>query len=253
MRNKLKLKILAGFMLLLSLLIVAGAISIYEFIKLSRSFNSLIEDNYKSIEASRTMLEALERKDSGLLLTLLGQSDNGMIIIISADSAFMHAFAIAVNNVTETDEDRLIEDIKQHYDVFRSQVELATSVKSDADKMNFYHNEIYFAFLDVKHAVNELMVLNQNRMYQDASLLKEKSYRAIMPGIVAIIGAGVFSLMLSFFISKYFISPLSELSAAIRAFSRHDKQLNSNIRSEDEIKKIEMEVNNLIARLTKQE
>jgi HAMP domain-containing protein len=253
MRNKLKLKILAGFMLLLSLLIVAGVISILEFINLSRSFNALIEDNYKSIEASRTMLEALERKDSGLLLTLLDQSDDGLKIIKSADSAFMYAFSIAVNNVTENDEDKLIEVIATRYDYFKNQVELATEVKSDADKMNFYHNEIYFAFLDVKHSVNELMVLNQNRMYEDASLLKEKSYRAIMPGIVAIIGAGLFSLMLSFFISKYFISPLSELAEAIRAFSRHDKQLNTNIRSEDEIKKIELEVNNLIARLTKQE
>ena len=253
MRNKLKLKILAGFMLLVSLLIVAGAISIFEFISLSRSFNSLIEDNYKSIEASRTMLEALERKDSGLLLTLLDQSDDGQKIIKSADSAFMHAFSIAVNNVTERDEDKLLEKIDQRYDIFKNQVELATMVKSGGDKMNFYHNEIYYAFLDVKHSVNELMVLNQNRMYQDASLLKEKSYRAIMPGIVAIIGAVVFSLMLSFFISKYFISPLSELAEAIRTFSRHDKQLKTNIRSEDEIKRIEMEVNNLIARLTKQE
>ena len=53
MKKKLKLKILAGFMLIVALLIVAGTVSIIEFIKLSKSVNSLIEDNYKTIESSK--------------------------------------------------------------------------------------------------------------------------------------------------------------------------------------------------------
>jgi HAMP domain-containing protein len=72
-----------------------------------------------------------------------------------------------------------------------------------------------------------------------------------MPGIVAIVGALVFSLLLSFFISKYYITPLSSLSESIRTFTPHERQLRSNIKSEDEIKKIEVEVNNLITRLVK--
>jgi len=251
MRNKLKLKILAGFMLLLALLIVAGTISIIEFIKLSRSVNSLIEDNYMTIGASRTMLEALERKDSGVLLFLLDQNDDGREIISSADSAFHDAFIIAANNITETNEDKHLENISSLYNIFSSKVELAVSVQPNEGRINFYHSEVYFTFIDVKHAVNELMTLNQNKMYAEASLLKEKSYRAIMPGIVAIIGAGVFSLILSFFISKYYVSPLSNLADAIRKFHPNDKQLSSDLKPDDEIKKIELEVNQLIARLKK--
>jgi methyl-accepting chemotaxis protein len=238
-------------MLLLALLIVAGTISIIEFIKLSRSVNSLIEDNYKTIEASRTMLEALERKDSGVLLFLLDQNDDGMDIISSADSAFNDAFKIALSNITETNEDKYLENISSLYNIFSSKVELAVSVQATEGRMNFYHSEVYFTFIDVKHAVNELMTLNQNKMYEEASLLREKSYRAIMPGIVAIIGAGVFSLILSFFISRYYVSPLSSLAEAIRKFHPSEKQLGSDLKSDDEIKKIEVEVNHLITRLTK--
>ena len=95
------------------------------------------------------------------------------------------------------------------------------------------------------------MGLNQSSMYKEATILKDKSHRAIMPGIVAIVGSLIFSMILSFFISKYYISPLSSLSDAIRTFHPHEKQLRSNLKSEDEIKKIENEVNNLITRLVK--
>ena len=70
-----------------------------------------------------------------------------------------------------------------------------------------------------------------------------------MPGIVAIIGALIFSLILSFFISRYFISPLSEIADAIKKYDPKDKKLNINIKSDDEIKRIEEEVNNLITKL----
>ena len=104
MKKKLKLKILAGFMLIVALLIVAGTVSIIEFIKLSKSVNSLIEDNYKTIESSKRMLEALERNDSGVLLILLGEMEEGKDIIHEANISFIQAFGVAKNNITEANE-----------------------------------------------------------------------------------------------------------------------------------------------------
>ncbi len=238
-------------MLLVALLIVAGTASIIEFIKLSRSVNALIEDNYKTIEASKTMLEALERSDSGILLILLGERDDGREIIKSADLQFTNAFVIAKNNITETDEDKHIEVIERFYSNLWEKLKITLDSKNKIGDMGWYHREIYQSFLDVKHAVDELMSLNQNSMYAEATLLKEKSHRAIMPGIVAIVGALVFSLMLSFFISKYYISPLSEIAEAIKNFHPREKSIKTNIKNEDEIKKIEVEVNNLIEKLVK--
>ncbi|PKP18525.1 MAG: histidine kinase, partial [Bacteroidetes bacterium HGW-Bacteroidetes-21] len=65
---KIKFKILGGFFVIIAMLMVAGAMSIYEFTHLSNAINSLVEDNYKSIEASKNMIESLEREDSGTLL-----------------------------------------------------------------------------------------------------------------------------------------------------------------------------------------
>jgi HAMP domain-containing protein len=250
MFKKLKFKILAGFGLLIGMLILAGTVSILEFARLSRSVNSLLEDNYKTIKASKSMLEALEREDSGILLLILGQREVGQNILRSSDSLFDAAFNIARDNVTEPHEDEYIGEVSHDYSLFKSDWEhLLVDVKKEAS-MGWYNDTIHRDFLEVKNAVNELMTLNQNGMYNMASQLKEKSHRALMPGIVSIIAAVVFSLLLNFFISRYFVSPIIQLVEALQNHNIASRSLNVNIISKDEIKMLENEINGLIRRIS---
>ena len=251
MKKRIKLKILAGFMLLIALLMVAGAVSVVEFVKLSSSVNALIEDNYKTIEASKKLLESLERKDSGVLLMLLGERDEGRMIIDSANANFEFAYEIVKNNITETNEEDYIAKIDSLSATFNANVSEVLNNNIAIGDMVWYQRELYQSFSKVKHAVDDLMMLNQSSMYEEATMLKNKSHRAVMPGIIAIVGALVFSLILSFFISKYFVAPLSNLAEAIRSFHPRENYLKSSIKSEDEIKRIEDEVNALIVRLKK--
>lgn len=237
--------------MLVALLMAAGAVSTIEFLKLSRSVTALIDDNYKTIEASKSMIEALEREDSGILLVLLGEVETGRDIVHTADSLFLASFKIAKNNITEENEDAHIYRIDSLYKEFKSKWRLPINSMQNQVQISIYHKDIHKSFLNVKNAVNDLMTLNQRSMFEEATMLKEKSHRAIMPGIVAIIGGLVFSLLLSFFISKYFVSPISEIAEAVRSFNLKDKALRTSIKSDDEIKKLETEINNLIARLTK--
>ena len=118
------------------------------------------------------------------------------------------------------------------------------------ETINWYNDIIHRSFLEVKYDINELMTLNQNGMYSIASLLKEKSHRALMPGIVTIIAALVFSLLLNFFISRYFVSPIVQLVEAIKNYNPPGKSLDVDIRSKDEIKVLENEIGALIRRIS---
>jgi HAMP domain-containing protein len=251
MKKSLKLKILAGFMMLVALLMAAGVVSTIEFIKLSSSVTALIDDNYKTIEASKSMLEALEREDSGILLILLDEVDSGREILKAADSLFLVSFNVAKDNITEENEDTYIHRIDSLYRVFKSKWQHPITHQQGQNGIGTYHNEIHASFVNVKSEVNNLMSLNQQSMFAEVTMLKGKSHRAIMPGIVAILGGLVFSLLLSFFISKYFVSPISEIAEAVKSFNARDKAIRTNIRSNDELKKLETEINGLIIRLTK--
>jgi methyl-accepting chemotaxis protein len=252
MKNNLKYKILASFMLLVSLLVVAGTASIIEFIRLSKTVTALLDDNYKTIESSKTMVESLERIDSGLLLFILGEKNESLEILSSADINFNDAFEIAKNNITEDNEHRYIENISDKYNLFKSKWNECINNKEYHEDINWYHMEIHQPFIEAKEAVISLMSLNQNSMYNQASILKDKSHRAIMPGIVAIVGAVIFLLMLNFFINRHYVSPLTKLADAIKDFGAGDKYIRTNINSKYELKKLETEINNLIIKLRNQ-
>ncbi|MCF8373843.1 MAG: MCP four helix bundle domain-containing protein [Bacteroidales bacterium] len=245
-KRKLKYKLLSGFVLLILMLVVAGVISIIEFTKLSNSVNALIEDNYKTIEASKSMIEALEREDSGVLLLLLGEWDQGREIISAADSSFNKAFEAALQNLTEPHEDEYVQKIGDSYAAFKQAWQKPIVDTDKQGNITWYRNTIHQSFLTTKKNVNALMSLNQESMHAEASRLKDKSHRAIMPGIVTIIAALLFSVMLNFFISRYLVTPILELTEAVKNYKFVNSSLQLNIKSEDEIKTLEMEINKLI-------
>jgi HAMP domain-containing protein len=250
MRNSLKYKILGGFLILVLMLAAAGAVSIYEFNRLARSVDALIDDNYKTIEACKRMLGALEREDSGVLTLLLGNGDEGRRIIASADSAFLDALHLASNNLTELGEDSIVAEIQSGYNIYKENWLRTILPNPLGEKVSWYSDTLHLAFLAVRHDVDALMTLNQTSMYQEASALKEKSKRAIMPGIVAIISALVFSLLLNFFISKFFVAPLNTLARAVKNFQpSSDKHFSANIDTYAEIRHLEKAIGQLIDRV----
>ncbi|MFO7977276.1 MAG: MCP four helix bundle domain-containing protein [Bacteroidales bacterium] len=248
--KKLKYKIFASFMLLVALLAVAGAISILEFNRLSQSVHGLIDDNYKSIEASKTMLDALEREDSAILLLMLGERTEGRSILQSADQSFLRALEVARNNLTEDNEARYIEAIEEQYALYKVQWKNPIVDTEKQNNISWYKNQVHVAFSDTKSAINALMALNQMTMYQQAADVRERSQRAMMPGIISILSALVFSLLLNFFISRYFVKPITDLSKAVNNLHEGDMELRSNIKSNDEIKGLERAINNLLSRVT---
>lgn len=238
-------------MLLTAMLAAAGIISIIEFRWLSFSVHGLIQDNYKSIEASKTMIQALEREDSGILLLMLGEWEEGRNIINSADSIFLTALETASNNLTEPDEEKYIGRIEDSYAGYKAMWRRPIVDTDKEGDISWYKNKIHQAFIETRTAVEELMTLNQTSMYYEASELRDKSKRAIMPGIVSIIAALIFSIVLNFFITRYFVHPISELAEAINNYKEGEMRIRSNITSNDEIKYLEKAVNDLIQRSEK--
>ena len=246
---KIRFKILAGFVLLITMLFIAGSMSIYEFLRISKLVNTLIEDNYKTIEASKSMMEALEREDSGILLLLIGKWKEGRQIIHSADSLFNSAFNIAKNNITENNEDRYIEKIGTSYLDFKKKWEPPIVGTNKERDINWYFIELHSNFLLVKSEVNALMALNQDSMHEEASKMKEQAHRAIMPGIVAIISALIFLVIFNFFISKYYVKPIKDLIHSLKKCNSQTQNFNAGISTNDELKELEKEIQNLIYRI----
>jgi len=245
----LRLKILSGFVILTIMLFLAGVWSIHELTTIGMSVQGLLDDNYRSIDAAKTMVEALEREDSGVLLLLSGKWEEGRAIMDSADDLFEHGFTIARNNLTIPGERSYVDEIQKKYERYRALwIKPIVGTAREAN-LNWYFQEVHRSFLEVKTAVGKLMALNDRAMYGTASDLKNRAYRAIMPGIVAILSALIFTLIFNYFVNFYVISPIIRITRGIQRFLEAAEPLDIRVETKDELAHLASSIQDLVARL----
>ena len=234
-------------MLLVLMLLLAGLMSIWELRKMNNSFSDVIDNNYQSIEHALKVIYALEREDSGILMFYLGDREAGVRVINSGDSTIAKSMIEIKKNATEPGEEGVIKNIELEYRTYFALLDSVISNKIRSDEVVYQHLDSQF--LKTKTEVNYLMELNQTGMYSKASEMRNRLYQTMMPGIVSIILAIVFALLLNFFISRYFVEPLHKLISSIQSYKPPLPNLNVDIKSEDEMRTIQMEINNLIRRM----
>ncbi len=248
MNLSVRVKILISFLLLVAMLIAAGVLAIYEFRRLSYSVNEIIENNYKTIVAAEEMRDALEREDSGILLLMLGNFDEGRKNLARADSVFLESLAVASRNITEPGEKEIIDRIATGYSLFSQHWKRPIVDTERQGNLLWYTNDVHPYFLQVKSDLEKLLEINQESMYRIIADMHEKAKRAIMPGIIAIGGALVFLYLLNFFIKTFLVLPIINLLEKIRTMRAGTNPFRANPRSKDEIVNLESEISKLIDR-----
>lgn len=229
------------------MLAVAGAYSIYELTSISTSVQKLLDDNYKSINAAKQMMEALEREDSGILLLLSGKWKEGRTTIFDAHRNFEKAFDIASHNVTIPGEKDLVDKINAQYQTYRSSWDRPIVGTEYESNPNWYLEKAHRDFTEVKTTVEKLMALNDSAMYQTASTLKNRAHRAVMPGIVAILTALVFTVIFNFFVNLYVVNPILSIIKAIKNFLQSGEPIKLRIDTSDELHELGASIVNLTA------
>lgn len=230
------------------MLVIAGLMSIWELSKMNNSFRGVIENNYQSIEHALNVIRALERKDSGILMVFLGDKEEGVKLINSADSSISKSMVIIKKNVTEPGEERVIKNIELQYKTYFALLDSAITNKINIEEV--VYRSLHNQFIKTKTEVDFLMELNQTGMYSKAREMHERLHQTMMSGIVSIILAIIFALLLNFFISRYFVGPLHKLIFAIQSYKPPLPNLNVDISSEDELRTLQNEINNLIRRIS---
>ncbi|MFO8113303.1 MAG: MCP four helix bundle domain-containing protein [Desulfosalsimonadaceae bacterium] len=244
---KIRIKIMLGFLILAFMLALAGAISIYELRTVGSSVQALLDDNYRSIAAAKKMTEALEREDSGMLLLLSGKWKEGRETIRTADSKFQEALETAANNLTIEGEKAYVEKIRDAYKKYSRLWDQPIVGTPREGNLGWYLEDAQPSFKTVKKTVQDLMTINDHAMYETASNLKQRAHRAVMPGVIAILSALVFTLLFNYFVNIYIVNPILSLIQSINNFLNSGKPVSVKIESNDELADLAASVTNLAA------
>lgn len=242
-----RIKILAGFLVLAVMLAIAGGWTIYELRTVGTSVQNILDENYSSIHAAKGMKEALEREDSAVLLLMLGKWDEGRAILHTADSTFNSKLRFISSNATVPGEAEHLQDIHRHYAVYKKLWERPIVDTNREGNITWYFGDVHTAFLKTKASLNNLINLNNEQMYETASMLENSSSRAILPGIVAILAALLFTAIFMYMTNYYIVNPIILITNRINKFKERRTPFDVHIETHDEIASLAEAIEHLCA------
>jgi signal transduction histidine kinase len=232
----LRQKISLGFGGLLIIILVIGVQSILNLSKLGESIDVILKENYRSVIACQQMKEALERIDSGLLFTLLGDGRQGEELILKNEGVFEKALQVELNTITlpgEGEKAALLKDLYGRY------VAALDKVKNPAEpapvRREAYFSNLLPLFGQIKATADEILQMNQQNM-NDANNQARENASSAQQRMYLLLGLGTLvAVMLILFARRWILRPVQRLIRSADEIRRGNLDLVVSVDSHDEI------------------
>jgi methyl-accepting chemotaxis protein len=235
----LRYKLLAGFFLINAMLIVAGAMSIFELTQMRSKTVSIIDGNYKALHRLNLMIKSVEKEDKAVLMLILGQWKTGRAMIKKADSSFNKNYNIALRNVSGNS---ALAGIGKQYAKLKNIWEFPIVDTKKEGNINWYYTSFLPAFQNTIEQIEQAMEISQQKLHNESKQLLEDSHRASMPGIVAINSAILMSFLMYFFTTRFFSKPVEDILKGLKSYNETGKSFSVTINTNDEINELAKEI-----------
>ncbi len=234
-------------MILGSMLFISGAISIFELTKLGRSIKGMIFDNYRSIDYSRNMLDALEKQQTALLLFANGNSEDAILKFAEGERFFLSNLDSASHNFSLPDEKVFIDSITISFGHFTQKA--SSLLQSGGFTLQAILTDVSPLAQEAGRHVKNLITINQQGLFNSAAFLETSAQRASIPGLIVIITSIIFTFIFTYLVHHYFVSPIIRLTKGINDYVRFRKPFDVPLETKDEFHSLKESIVNLIALL----
>lgn len=238
---KLKRKILLGYGLALSLVILVGVWGIANLRRLGKASEAILQENYRSILAARNTIDALERQDSAVLLYLLENQIQGRQQFRQNEIEFLKWLGQAEGNITIPGEAAILERIERQYEEYLEAFALLQQQSNPTTED--YYNTIVPIFENVKEACIELRLINQETMEAASEEAQEISEQAIWSMVAAGTTAAGFGLAFSLLLTSRIVNPLTAMTRATSKIAAGEYDIALKVKSQDELGILAREIN----------
>ena len=196
----------------------------------------ILKENYRSVIACQQMKEALERIDSGLLFTLLGDGHQGDELILNNGGVFEKALQVELNNITlpgEGEKAAHIKDLDGRYAAALDKVKDSTE-PAPARRQAYFANLLPM-FGQIKATADDILQMNQQNM-NDANNQARKNASSAERQMYLLLGLGTLvAVMLILFARRWILRPVQRLIRSADEIRRGNLDLVVPVDSHDEI------------------
>jgi PAS domain S-box-containing protein len=252
MIKTLKGKIAIIYVLLILMIAIVGLTSVLSFLKLSKSVDSLMIDNYKSINAARNMMDAMDEQNIAILNYLNNRGKNEISIFYESSDKFYKWFNIETNNVTESGEQENVDRINNYYLEYSKSFSQIQDLKEKVGvegAREFYDSKVEPLHNGLQNELNDLWKLNEEAMFTSKNKVTKDTvtimYTVLALSTIAVVGG----YLVSRFFANKFLRPIYVLTEAVKRVQEGDLEQQAYVQSNDEIGSLAHEFNNMTKRI----
>jgi two-component system, NtrC family, sensor histidine kinase KinB len=246
-------KIFMGFGASLILMVLILAWAMFMILRLGQASESILRENYRSIQAAEHMIDAIERQDAAVLLYLLGYKEQGLKEFRENEAAFQQWLGRARDNITISGEKEIVDSVEENYGRYVKEVYKLhlLGAHNQAAAINLYHEVILPHFRSTRDTCVKLREINHETMYATSTRAGQLSVQAVISmlaiGTLSVIIAIVFSLFLSRLISR----PVTELKEAALQIAEGNYDVQVPAQSSAEMALLAQQFNQMAQKLKK--
>ncbi len=253
MNKTFKGKITLIYLLLVITIGIVGSCSVINLYNLKKSIDGLMIDNYKSINASNNMAEAIEKQDLIIISNIYENSKSKSDEFYKYSNDFLKWYNIESNNVTEKGEKDLVDILgKQYLEYVKNFSELQVNRNSynAQNTMEFYNKHVMPSAGEVRKTLNDLIVLNETSMLNS----KDRVTKYAEDSMYIILSLSIIAVISGFILSRHYTNkvfkPIYLLTETIKKVREGDLDQQAPVVSQDEIGIMAQEFNNMTKRLS---
>ncbi|NTU44016.1 MAG: HAMP domain-containing protein [Chlorobiaceae bacterium] len=235
------------------MLIIISAISfmtIRQIDELGSSLAVVLKQNYLSVVACQDMKDALERIDSGVLNTFIGNHENGVQMVKEHKAKFSDALDRELHNITlpgEKERAERLHSLSAEY--FGVLAMVMDSSKPESLRRTLYYQKLLPKFDELKTIAREIFELNESNMLSEKNAAHNLSisarWRVLSIGMASVL----LTLLLGYQIQRWVLNPLRNLIETTEEIRRGNLEVVLQTVAHDEVGQLSRSFNAMLIAL----
>jgi two-component system, NtrC family, sensor histidine kinase KinB len=240
------------FLGLAPILVLLAGIGIYAIVLLKAlggKIDLTLKENYRSVVAGRQMKESLQAMDSGLVLTLLGETELGIKIYQQNQEIFARNLVAEEHNITLPGEQQLADTLRQDFTTYQSDVQRFNDAAGTDQKRQFYFSTVQPLGTRIKDTAQQVIHINEENMLnenQGARSLSTNSSRYLSLAVAIGIAA---SLFFAYWLQRSIVRRLHTLTSVAKELGEGNLDQLVPVSSHDEMGQLAAGFNKLASKL----
>jgi NtrC-family two-component system sensor histidine kinase KinB len=230
-------------------LVSLGIFSVVAISYLGSHSQTILKDNYRSVLAAQRMKEAIERMDSAALFLVAAQNEKGVQQAAKYRPIFEAELKVQEGNITEHGEKEFTEGLRAAWTDYQAKFDRLRKSAAAEEAKQLYFSELEAAFYRVKTAADEILAINQDAMVRKSDDVRRTAERMNTITITVALAALALGLLVSTFLTRRMLQPLSALSEATRKIGEGNFDARARVRGNDELARLAHDFNAMAARL----